>query len=227
MKRIITLFILIILSSCEIQQSELEFEKEVFNEIFSELVDSTFYDYRILQPSPTIPPPPNGTIISDSLNKENRKRYQKFLENYEKRKIEIEKDTARIVIAINDTISRPFRTNYKTLSKYFENIKFEKDTLEKKIEYKINLSEFKKNKKFEFKYHSEFPKGREIWRTEYPFYLGAVMSFSRIYFDKNKKFGVLESGTNFGILHGNGFRIFIKKISGKWRIEKIEGTVIS
>ncbi|WP_397447869.1 hypothetical protein [Polaribacter sp. R77954] len=222
MNRIIILFILIIILGCNSQKSELEFEKEVFNDIFPELIDSTFFDFRLLSPSKTIPPPPNGIIISDSLNRENLKRHKKFLEEFEERKLKIENDTSRIVLAIVDTIFSLNQKNFERLDKKFKN-----DSLKNKTDYKINLSQFKNNKKFLFKYYSEFPKGRKIWKTEYPFHLGAVLSFSRIYFDRDKKNGVIESGTSFGILNGNGFRIFIKKIAGKWKIEKIEGTWIS
>lgn len=227
MKRIIILSLLIIITSCDLQKSELEFEKEVFSEIFLELIDSTFYDFRTLQPPLTLPPLPNGMVISESQMKENIRIHKEHLAEFQKRKIKIEKDTARIVLAIVDTIFVSKKINRKKLRGHFENIEFENDTLKNNIEYKINLSQFKNNEKYIFKYRSDFPKGREIWRTEYPFYFGAVISFSRISFDKNKKNGVLESGITFGRLDGNGFRIFIKKVNGKWKIQKIEGTWIS
>ena len=226
MKRVIILFILIITSSCELQKSELEFEKEVFNEIFLELIDSTFYDSRTRQPPLTLPPLPEGITISENQKKENTKKHKKFLAEFKKRKNKIENDTARIVLAIVDNAFLLDQTNYNTLKKHFENVEFNINTSEKS-EYKFNLSEFKNNEKYIFKYHSEFPKGRKIWRTEYPFHFGAVISFSRIYFDKNKKIGVLECGITYGKLNGNGIRIFIKKESGKWRINKIAGTWIS
>ena len=74
---------------------------------------------------------------------------------------------------------------------------------------------------------SEFPQRREIWNTNYLFEFGGVVSFSRIYFDKDKRYGVLEGGTTYGKLNGNGWIVFIKKDSGKWIIDKIEGTWIS
>ena len=227
MKRITILLLLIIISNCDLQKSELEFEKEVFNEIFLELIDSTFYDYRTSQPPLTPPPLPNGIVISESQKKENLRIHMEYLAEFQKRKIKIEKDTARIVLAIVDTILVSKKINRKKLRGHFENIEFRNDTLKNNIEYKINLSRFKNNEKYIFKYRSDFPKGREIWRSEYPFYFGGVISFSRISFDKNKKNGVLESGTTFGRLNGNSFRILIKKINGKWKIEKIEGTWIS
>ena len=131
------------------------------------------------------------------------------------------------MIAVADTIFIPSRINHSTLKKYFKNIELETDSLENTIEYNIDISQFNNNNRYLFKYYSGFPKGREIWRTEYPYHLGGVMSFSRIFFDKNKEFGVLAAGFSYGILNGNGFRIFIKKESGKWVIDKIEGTWIS
>ena len=89
------------------------------NEIFLDLVDSIFYDYRLLPPPP-MPSPPFGIIISDSLKKENIKRHQKFLVKFEKRKAAIKKDTSRIVIAVADTIFIPSRINHSTLKKYFK-----------------------------------------------------------------------------------------------------------
>lgn len=221
MKRITTLFTLIIILSCNSQKSELEFEKEVFNEIFSELVDSTFYDYRLLPLPKTIPSPPNGVEISDSLNEENIKKHKRLLKEFEERKIKIENDTTRIVLAIVDTI---FNLKQESFERF--DIEFKNNFLEKR-KYMVSLKELNPDKKFILKYYSEFPKGRKIWRTEYPFHLGAILSFSRIYFDTSKQNGILEVGVNYGVLNGNGFKIFIKKISGKWRVQKVQGTWIS
>lgn len=199
----------------------MEFEKEVFNEIFSELVDSTFYDYRLLPLPKTIPSPPNGVEISDSLNEENIKKHKRLLKEFEERKIKIENDTTRIVLAIVDTI---FNLKQESFERF--DIEFKNNFLEKR-KYMVSLKELNPDKKFILKYYSEFPKGRKIWRTEYPFHLGAILSFSRIYFDTSKQNGILEVGVNYGVLNGNGFKIFIKKISGKWRVQKVQGTWIS
>jgi hypothetical protein len=227
LNKLIIFFLLSIILGCNSQKNELEFEKEVFNEIFLELIDSTFYDFRTMQPPLVLPPLPNGIVISESQKKENIRIHEEYLAEFEKRKIKIEKDTARIVLAIIDTIFTLDKIEVEKLSEHFENIEFGNDTFKKNTKYKINLSKFKNNEKYIFKYRSDFPKGRELWSSEYPFYFGAVISFSRIYFDNNKKFGILEGGITFGRLDGNGIRVFIKKISGKWKIDKIEGTWIS
>jgi hypothetical protein len=110
-----------------------------------------------------------------------------------------------------------------------QNIVLESNDIELKNGFKIDLIKLKaNNKKFRFKYQSEFPKGREFWRTEYDFYVGAKIGFSRILFDKSKSYGVLNGGFGMGILNGSGFRIFIRKNDkGKWIIDKIIDTWIS
>jgi hypothetical protein len=74
---------------------------------------------------------------------------------------------------------------------------------------------------------SEFPKGREIWKTKYNFNFSGVVFFSGIQFDKDKKFGILDAGFMCGRLFGSGSRIYIKKVKGKWIIDKIEETWVS
>ena len=104
LNKLIIFFLLSIILGCNSQKNELEFEKEVFNEIFLELIDSTFYDFRTMQPPLVLPPLPNGIVISESQKKENIRIHEEYLAEFEKRKIKIEKDTARIVLAIIDTI---------------------------------------------------------------------------------------------------------------------------
>ena len=193
------------------------------NEIFTELVDSIFKDIRTLK----IPPPYLENGISDSLRNVRIKKYNIALAENEKKNTEIKNDTSRIVIAIYDTIEKQSVSDGNELIKY-NNIEYLFNPKTKKIEYKIDISKIKKSDKYIFKYRSDFPKGRDIWRNEYPFYLGGVVSFSRIMFDNDKNYGVLIGGISYGILNGVGYRIYIKKdMSGKWIIEKKKGISIS
>ena len=193
------------------------------NEIFTDLVDSIFRDMRTLR----IPPPYLEKGISDSLKNEKINRYRIALAKNKKKRIEIKNDTSRIVIAVYDTIVKQSISNADELIKY-NNIEYFFDSKTKKIEYKIDISKIKKSDKYIFKYWSEFPKGRVFWKTKYPFYLGGVIKFSKIQFDKSKKFGVLNGGVSYGILNGSGYRIYIKKdLNDNWIIEKIIGTSIS
>ena len=209
----------------------MEFEKKVMNEIFLDLVESVFTDSRLIPPPPLPSNPESSTdkvfILSDSMKNENLKRYEKILADFEKRKLEIEKDTSRVVIAVDDTVYKGYRISPLTLKKHYQNVELQINIAEDTVEYKIDLKPFNNNKKYLFKYLSEFPQRRDIWNTNYLFEFGGVVSFSRIYFDKDKRYGVLEGGTTYGKLNGNGWIVFIKKDSGKWIIDKIEGTWIS
>tara|TARA_R110001583_G_C5667331_1_gene410342 strand:- start:7095 stop:7745 length:651 start_codon:yes stop_codon:yes gene_type:complete len=215
---------LVILSSCQKKDNSLEFEKNVMSEILTDLVDSIYFDIRLM---PLSKNPYLEKGISDSLKNEKIKRHQIAIAKREKRIIEIKNDTSRIVIAVFDTIYTESLLKGPEIIKY-NNIEYLFDFITKKIEYKIDLNKISKSDKFRFKYLSGFPNDKTIWKTKYPFYFGGVISFSRIQFDKNKKYGLLDAGITYADQDGEGFRIYIKKdINNKWIIEKIEGTWVT
>ena len=227
MKKSVLFLLLIAILSCNTKKEKLQIERKVFNELFFELIDSSYIDWRLISPPSDPPPPPNGIVISEKQKRENLENHKKFLAEFEKRKAEIEKDTTRIVLAIVEKTFPLDSSSFKNLYGNYKEIELKSKYSNSKKENKIDLSIFGNHKKYRFKKYSEFPKGRKIWRTNYPFELGAVISFSNIYFDENKEYGILECGVTRGRLNGNGLRFFIKKVSGKWKIEKIEGTWIS
>ena len=53
--KIIFILIIIIFSSYNRQETNLDFEKKVMNDIFLDLVDTLFVDYRLV-PFPPLPP---------------------------------------------------------------------------------------------------------------------------------------------------------------------------
>ena len=193
------------------------------NEIFTDLVDSIFTDMRILR----IPSPNLGNVTSDSLRNEIIKRHKNAIAKIEKRRLEIENDTSRIVIAVYDTIDRKSISERDELKKHFsiENFFESKTSWEK---YKIDLSKIKESDKFIYKYYSSFPKEQDFFRSKYSFYLGGIVSFSKIQFDSDRNFGVLSGGISYAPLDGYGFLFYIKKdLNGNWIIDKIKGTSIS
>ena len=225
-QKIVSLLILLILiSSCEKKQTELEFEKSVMTEIFPSLVDSICVDCRILfLPMPlgkSIFDENNNYIGSDTSNiKSEREKWKKEL-------VKIKNDTSKIIIAFAPV--RKIRGDVNSdFEKHFPKIKLYVPKEEMDVEYIFDFKNIKLNNKFKLKNLSEFPKERgAIWNTKYNFVFSGVLDFSRIQFDKDKKFGVLDAGFGCGSKFGQGFRIYIKKINNKWVIDKIEGTWIS
>ena len=238
-----TIFIFLILTSiywnCKQEKviSETEFEQAVFYEIFPSILDSIYYDKRLTPPPP---PPPEffnkKEYDNSNLDKaiEDYKKSDKFIQdkiNWEKKRDSLNRDTTSIYMALSDSLNNFEREDIYELVKHFknQNIVIASNNIELNNGFKIDLIKLKaNNKKFKFKYQSEFPKGREFGRTEYDFYVGAKIGFSRILFDKSKSYGVLNGGFGMGVLNGNGFRIFIRKNDkGNWIIDKIIDTWIS
>jgi hypothetical protein len=92
---------------------------------------------------------------------------------------------------------------------------------------KIDLNKFT-NQKFIFKDFAELPKKIELenWSEKYKKFIG-VMSFSKIKFDAKKENGTLNVSYDCGGKCGLGYKVYLKKEKGKWKVVKIEKTWIS
>lgn len=219
------LILLILISSCEKKQTELEFEKSVMTEIFPSLVDSICVDCRIL-----FLPMPLGKSIYDKNDNyigQNTSNINAEREKWEKELVKIKNDTSKIIIAFAPV--RKIRGDVNSdFEKHFPKIKLYVPKEEMDVEYIFDFKNIKLNNKFKLKNLSEFPRERgAIWNTKYNFVFSGVLDFSRIQFDKDKRFGVLEAGFGCGSKFGQGSRIYIKKVNNKWVIDKIEGTWVS
>ena len=219
------LILLVLFSSCEKKQTELEFEKSVMTEIFPSLVDSICVDCRIL-----FLPMPLGKSIYDKNDNyigQDTSNIKAEREKWKKELVKIKNDTSKIIIAFAPV--RKIRGDVNSdFEKHFPKIKLYVPKEEMDVEYIFDFKNIKLNNKFKLKNLSEFPKERgAIWNTKYNFVFSGVLDFSRIQFDKDKRFGVLDAGFGCGSKFGQGFRIYIKKINNKWVIDKIEGTWIS
>jgi hypothetical protein len=228
-----TTFILLIIlfARCEKNVDELEFERNVMTEIFPSLIDSTCIDIRLM----TNFPPKYGKSIYDKTGhyigvdstKATNEEKLKLIE-WKKRTLEIKNDTSKIIIAFDPKIEKSRDSLKNDFEKHFPNTKLFKAKTETETAYVLDFKNIKLNNKFKLKNISEFPKERGvIWETKYNFLFSGVVDFSRIQFDKEKKFGILDGGFYCGRLCGQGFRIYIKKVNKKWIIDKIEGTWIS
>ncbi|WP_282144521.1 hypothetical protein [Cellulophaga baltica] len=238
---VITLFITApFLWNCNQEKtlSGIEFEQAVFYEVFPAVIDSIYYDWRLIPPPP---PPPDflekrGYDVKGDFKKaydnwEKSDEYKKRKIDWENKRDSIKQDTTSIFLAISDSINQFEREDLYELIKHFkkQNLSIDSKGFDLEKGFKVDLNKLNTNSdKLKFKSQAEFPKGREFWTTNYDFYLDASIEFNRILFDKNKSFGVFNVGLVRGRLNGTGFRIFIKKdVNGKWEIDKIKGTWIS
>jgi hypothetical protein len=193
----------------------------VLTEIFPKIVDSICVDSRKMNPPPKygIETWEKGQIIqvdTSKVTEEERIAYQ----NWKNEQNRIEKDTSKIIIGFD-----PF------LLKFGEEKKFENVNLynSKYSNFRFDYSKIKLNRKFKIKDITEFPKVEKLllYEQKYNFVFSGFLEVSRIKFDKNKKSGVLEASFSFCGKCGRGYKIFIKELNGKWKIEKLEDTWIS
>ncbi|SDF16159.1 hypothetical protein SAMN05421636_11432 [Pricia antarctica] len=212
---IISIFLLF--SSCEKKQTDLEFEQSVAYEIFPALMDELHYDTRLGPPSPPKP----IYDANENLIGYDRIMAEKTMAEWQMKLAEFKADSVRLVIAVEDSTRLLEKEEREELLKYFSDKNLILDTSNQSKNYKIKLNRLKAEPKLKFKYLSELPAGSEIWSEEYDFHLSGTTGLSRILFDTTKSYGILHSGFACGKLCGTGFRIFIKKVNGKWIIEKM------
>jgi len=219
---VIIIFVTSLFASCNPEQTNLEFEKAVAAEIFPSLLDSVYYDTRLVPPPP---PPPKDFKPIDSAIIERSK--AEFHAEYARRVAALEKDTTKLVVAIVDSAYQIGQEDRKELIEFFKDYNIELDSLDGTKSYKINIANLKHDKKFKLIYRSELPSTTRVWDEDYDFQFSGITGFSRIQFDKSRKFGVFVSGFGCGRLCGFSCLVFIKKDNGKWIIEEIKITGIS
>ncbi|UUF15640.1 MULTISPECIES: hypothetical protein [Flavobacterium] len=181
------------------EASESDFEKDVMNSVFVEIVDSIYMDRRTILP----PPMPRRDF---KTNKEDTIGYHDRLKRYQIEQDSIKNDKNRILIGVYD---------------YIVNNKIRNE--------KFDLTPFKNNKKFDFQYTSKFPEERfwniEDKNSGMP--VGTIQ-ISNIKFNKNKTLGTITANASCGGgTCGQGFEITIENKSGEWHITKIVNTWIS
>ena len=205
--------------SCRTDRTD-DYEIKVFNEIFDNLVE----EMGALSSFETPPPPTpfldnNNPMVYDTAG-------------YDKKIIEIERENKKMrdttfVIAVFDTLFTCYNLNLDI--EYIGKQLMEPDYIEalnsmNKHSIKshlLNLSEIENRKRFILKYTSEFPKGFEIWEREnYNFLFSGTLRMSRIYFDKEKRVGLIYCSYACGRLCGEEVIICIRKINDKWAIDK-------
>ncbi len=217
--------------SCGREATDLEFEKNVMTQILPSLIDSTCIDSRIMHNFP----PEYGESIYDKeghyVGVDSTKATKEEKENllkWKQKVSEIENDTSKIIVAFDSKIrvnrDGDFETNFKN---HFKGLTVEKINLKENPEYTFDFSKVKLKNKFKLKDVSEFPKKDKIWDTKYNFNFSGIVFFSKIQFDKDKQFGILNGGFMCGGKCGQGFRIYIKRIGKEWRIDKVDATWIS
>lgn len=201
---------------------ELQFEKDVLNKVFIEIVDSIYMDRRVILPPPT-------PRFNEKINKKDTIGFHKELKEYWRNRDSIKNDKTRILIGVYNPVEKISPQETEMILKEINISGYKYDISTEAQEFKFDLKPFANNKKYKFEYTSKFPHER-FWDIEdknsgMP--VGTI-SVSRIQFNKSKTSGVLSASASCGRGKcGRGFTIKIENKSGKWRIAKIIQTWVS
>lgn len=235
------IYVIFLCFSCSQEKQRSKFlmsneEQKVIDDVFASLI----YELKIIDSRKRfVPPPP--PFSPDATNNEHTKKYKSkeemdeaFWNAKEDYKIYIDTtDFAPLNIVVNDSV---LGYNKKWLKSWYEEdnrLEFI-DTTNIKKAFKIDLSNIKLSKDYILKYTSdlELPidKLKNNERLKYPVqqkhlwqYTGTLF-LHRLYFNKDRNYGVMQVGYNCGKLCGCGYVVFVKKVDNKWQIDKIEST---
>lgn len=215
---LIYLFLATVTLGCKPEKENTDFERNALLEILPSLVDSTCGDPRIFLSPPPYPLfPPKGTEISEKKKDILNKKWKRKLDS-------IKKDTSSIYLAFNPEIKPSDEDLDIEFEKHFKG----KKTIITGIKnYTLDLSKIKLNRHFKFKHDSLFYKDYRVWMKKYNFVFAGLFEVSRIRFDKTKTYGILSTGYTCESRCGKGHLVFIKKVEGKWIIDKMKMTWIS
>lgn len=208
---------LILLSSFGCKKKELsesDFEKDVMNSVFVEIVDSIYMDRRMMLG----PPPPLFNSKTDTTG------HAAELKKYLQYKDSIKNIKKRILLGVYDNVGKISSFETEMISKEVVLSNFAYDTLKEGEEFKFDLNPFKNNKKFHFENTSKYLHENE-WNlndnSNSLIPVGTIF-ISRIQFDKTKKTGILSAGASCGGGKcGRGFLVIIENKTGKWKVNKI------
>ncbi len=219
------IFCCFLVFQCQKEGACTQFEQKVFYEIFPEVIDSIYIDYRFPPPPPPVQYKDGQIIRKDSL------RYKIMTDKWKAKKQKIENDTSFVSLVIIDSVVRFEKDDFNELTYHFKNYYLNIDTecINYNEKLNIDLNKLKINdRKLNFEYSSKFPKSRDFWKLKDKNHIAGRLGFSRILIDKTKNYGVFNCGFSTGFLNGSGYRIFIRKNNkGKWIIDKIVQTWIS
>jgi hypothetical protein len=139
----------------------------------------------------------------------------------------IEETSVNAIVGIMDSVygfDQSFYDKYVNL--HFSDMGLEFDTLNIGKSYKLDISKIESREDYNYKYLSEVPGPKIRWKRSKDFYLLGLIGFSRIQFDKKKKFGILDFKATCGQQCGLTALVYLKNDGGNWEIDEIESIIM-
>ncbi len=225
-------FVLFILLSCSNKFEEgSTLEQQVYQDIFPELVDKTFQDFRKLPVPPLAPYSPNATSNEHTKKyKDKEEMDEAFSQAVENHKIYLDTtDFAPLTVIVSDTVAK-YSKKDKLISRH-NNINFDTEYI--KSSFKIDVSKIEMPVGYDLKYKSAFSESiEELKKADWEKYpnkeqrhlhkFSGELNLYQIYFNEETTYGFLHVGFYCGKLCGCSYRVFVKKINKKWVIDDIQ-----
>ncbi|WP_422862108.1 hypothetical protein [Flagellimonas sp. W118] len=134
--------------------------------------------------------------------------------------------SANTIIGILDSVYEFDQKFYKKyINLHFSNHDLKLAKLNSAKGYKLDISKIKKSKNYYYQYLSEIPDSKIRWKRKKEFYLMGLVGFSRIYFDKERKNGVLDFTMSCGQQCGMTALVYLKNENGDWKVDEIESII--
>jgi len=215
LKIISSLLLMILIFGCGKKVSDLEFEKETMLQIYPALIDSIWIKDQVATHIMA-----SKYALSENLDsKELNKKYNQQLTT-------MKQDTSKLYVLASNKIYPANENDCTMLSKYFKKITVNKN-LTDSLNYAIDENEFSAIKHIKTKFISKFDKKKLFDQFKNRFYTHGILSFSRIQFDSEKKYGLLAIEITSSAFSAHSYIVFIKKVNGIWIIDKFEENWIS
>ncbi len=204
-------FFLFLLSGCN-PMNDVKFEKNIYENLFGELIDSTMTDYRRF----TIP------SSSDFERAESIKKLNIQIIDSEKQHV------SPLIVYVKDTIDDMIDINHihnkikSQLSRQdYESI-VSNSVNQTKESYIIKLQSLRINPlDYELRDHSIRLKDKKLLKGSEKDRISGTYYLSRIHFDEEKTLGFFTLDLVYGKLNAVGAIVIIKKEKDKWVIKKI------
>lgn len=222
--RIFIAIIIIIIITGFFSCSKRETDEKILNDIFQDLTVEMYLHNDVS--SNLFPPPPLPPIDyeNDSLRQVDSIFYQKAIDRYENQLKEQKLKGNNVVLAIGDSLILYSKQDLEYLKQelpspnYLEAFKALKEKAYKPK--RIDLNAISETGNFELRYLSTFYPLKDFWETERNYKFSGFIQFSKIYLDEKSQHGIFYCSYSCGHLCGHGDFVLIRKINGKWIIEK-------
>ena len=215
-------FVLFI-QACEIKESKIAFEEKVLTEVFPEMMDSLWVRNSTLDVLPNIKLDKKGNVIG--LEEKSK---QEILLSHRNilTKLKLKNDKIYAILLDSFRMADGVSVN-RALKDYFKDAVVVKDVEIDSVEYSVDKKIFANCKyaKIELIDRYDYWEMPEYRKLGYNF--DGVISFSKVYFDSDKKHGFLSCSINCGAQCGRGYQIFLKKNKDKWTVAKVIETWIA